>query len=468
MARILLATISLLVATLFTAAVASLEEQVPVALNPVARNIHEDQDHAADNFFQQVHAIGGSHAFRFRIERVAVGPRRLGHVVKKIQAWSSRDRINAVQLTFSDGHVRKIGDSIGHRDQGSITLDYDNGERVTGLWIWGNGAGQYCGAFKIVTNRNQEFFPKMYGWPLKQVYGMQVGSGIILGAHGYAQDDVNALGFLMMRKVIDTLLVIEKDDYEDLSRFATPRLVTSFNDSLENIDAEPDWIEFSQKATKKGSRSWSVNYGVTVGFQGRIQAGVPEVVEGEVTTRVDISESNEHSHSEEDGKIAERKRRVSIPGRRRVWVRAYHYETDVRALPFRGSLIHYLEGSYKFVTGVQGVYRGVSISSFKQTSVELAIYDPATGVWTSKDATVCTSQRLECDKLMWCHWAHDHAKTSWQSSTFCQQKNDVTRSGGSCAVCELCAQKCRESFNSDSAALCETKRQWGWNNNKCV
>uniref|UniRef100_A0A3P9JCQ1 Jacalin-type lectin domain-containing protein n=1 Tax=Oryzias latipes TaxID=8090 RepID=A0A3P9JCQ1_ORYLA len=82
---------------------------------------------------------------------------------------------------------------FGKPEGGFSQMEYQDGEQIKSLSLWGNGAGTRLGAIRIRTTLSQEFFPKMTKWNLKKEYPIDVGSGICLGVLGKGGDDIDIL-----------------------------------------------------------------------------------------------------------------------------------------------------------------------------------------------------------------------------------------------------------------------------------
>ena len=149
--------------------------------------------------------VGGNGGHQFLRHRIHVGH---GQAVVRIDVWVTYKSIGGILLTFSDGTDNLIGrggPKHKHEYFGHIALDYEHGEVVNAISIWGNGSGTRCGAFRIWTNRGQDFFPRMTKWRILDTskYPIDTGPGVILGAEGREGHDIDALGFLMLNEIED-------------------------------------------------------------------------------------------------------------------------------------------------------------------------------------------------------------------------------------------------------------------------
>lgn len=333
---------------------------------------------------QEFHRIGGSGGSYFQKDQI-----REEAVVEKIEVWSYRNSLAAVHLTFSNGHVEKIGDRGSHKYQGSFTIDYASGERVTELSIWGNGAGTRCGAFRIKTSKNTVFHPKMWKWGLKTEYKMNVGGGIILGAWGKSTGVVNSLGILMLRKVSAANLEIPSTGYQQSpSQLSPPRLVSVLAPGHQNpsgTDNPRGLIKFTRE--KVNSHEWTVTAGLKIGKEFTVTAGVPNVAQAGLTASWELSLSSSYARTWTESQSTEVSIPYTVPAYSQVDVSVSYFEGVVSHLPFEGKMQHLLEGGESFYTSVRGYYKGVSTTHYEQTTKITHRYDPINHRWIETDGS---------------------------------------------------------------------------------
>ena len=87
------------------------------------------------------------------------------NVVTRVDAWCGKNIITGIRLTFSEGlkdnSIAIIGEERGRYFE-NINFDYDSGELITSISIWSNSEGTGLGAFRIKTNKDKDFFPKIH------------------------------------------------------------------------------------------------------------------------------------------------------------------------------------------------------------------------------------------------------------------------------------------------------------------
>ncbi|RVE75192.1 hypothetical protein OJAV_G00014580 [Oryzias javanicus] len=197
-----------------------------------------------------------------------------GATLKKIWVWTGGWQVKAVKVWLTDGRVQQFGNEGGEFSE----FEFQDGEQITSLSLWGNGAGTRLGAIKFWTNQSREFFPKMTDWGLKTEYPIDVGSGICLGVFGRSGSDIDNMGFMFINTIKSTKLT---NVYYPTLHQVIPQIATEEIKSLtytNDTDVTQSYtVQTSKKITEKSS--WSVKNKMETTFSVNVQAGIPEVVE---------------------------------------------------------------------------------------------------------------------------------------------------------------------------------------------
>ncbi len=258
-------------------------------------------------------------------------------------------------------------------DQHRGVFEFQSGERVTALSIWGNAAGTRCGAFKIKTSKNREYFPQMYDWGLKQEYPMDVGSGFLCGLYGGAGSDIDKLGFAFLQPVKNS--VLKNVSYPTLSSDligTTP--VTIDRITIDNLSGTvPQESKLSGKESVIVSREWGTTTGLEASITTSVSAGIPEV--GEASVEATLKVSQEFSFKRTETKEVERKvdHTVTCPAHQLLRATATTY-IDKLDLPYTATLEVELETGAKFSYDVNGIYRGTTV---RDIFLEFEVLDAA-------------------------------------------------------------------------------------------
>uniref|UniRef100_A0A8C7PGJ5 Jacalin-type lectin domain-containing protein n=1 Tax=Oncorhynchus mykiss TaxID=8022 RepID=A0A8C7PGJ5_ONCMY len=196
-----------------------------------------------------------------------------GATLKKIGVAVEGWQVKAVRAELTDGRVATFGEAKTFTE-----FEFDLGERITKLSLWGNGAGTRLGAIKFTTSNKREFFEKMTSWGLKKEYTIDVGSGICLGLQGRSGSDIDCMGFVFINAVNSTVLTDMK--YPTLSLFkpqVTPEYVKSVSHHNDTSLVQEESITYSKTLTK--TSSWSVSNKIESTLNVSVKAGIPDLVE---------------------------------------------------------------------------------------------------------------------------------------------------------------------------------------------
>lgn len=118
-----------------------------------------------------------------------------GSSLQKIWVWLGESQVKAVRARLTDGREETFGVPDGQYQE----FEFNPGELITSMSLWGNGVGTRLGAIKFSTNYPRSFFVKMTSWGLKTEYPIDVGSGSCLGIEGRCGADIDCMGFLFRK-----------------------------------------------------------------------------------------------------------------------------------------------------------------------------------------------------------------------------------------------------------------------------
>ncbi|XP_021422817.2 aerolysin-like protein [Oncorhynchus mykiss] len=215
-----------------------------------------------------LHLIGGGGGTYFEFHGMDNGA-----TLKKIGVAVGDSQVKAVRAELTDGKVATFGDANTFNE-----FEFNLGERITKLSLWGNGTGTRLGAIKFKTSENREFFEKMTSWGLKTEYTIDVGSGICLGLQGRSGSDIDCMGFLFIKTIKSSVLT--DMEYPTLSLFkpqVTPEYVKSVSHQNDTPLVLEKSITYSKTLTK--TSSWSVSNKIEFTLNVSVKARIPDLVE---------------------------------------------------------------------------------------------------------------------------------------------------------------------------------------------
>ena len=301
-----------------------------------------------------------------------------GLVVTGIEAWAGEWMLRGIRITFSDGSVVVRG-ACKEKHCGGISIDYLSGETVTGLSIWGNGAGTRCGAFRITTSKGKVFFPQMTKWGLKTEYKMNTGAGVILGVIGGGGSDIDRLGFLMLDTVSTTVLT----EFEyDLNKVPLPENKSAYDITIPNPSrTDSDQGHVTKDVEKLRGGEWFIKAGAKYGQEYKVKGGVPAIAEVEATSKWEVSVEGGYTSKWSDNE----KESVSIPliapALTKTRIVYSYFQGKVDGCPFVATIKYYLQGGGIWDCEVRGFYDGIDTTRVVGTSYLIARWDEENGKW---------------------------------------------------------------------------------------
>ncbi|XP_026224001.1 aerolysin-like protein [Anabas testudineus] len=311
------------------------------------------------SYLSPLHVIGGQGGGHFHFTGESTGA-----TLKKIWVWVGGWQVKAVKVWLTDGRSQQFGNSDGNFTE----FQFEDGEHISSLSLWGNGAGTRLGAIKFRTSRSREFFAHMTDWPLKTEYPIDVGSGICLGLTGSAGSDIDCLGFVFLDSVKSTVLT--NVHYPTLHQ-VIPQIATEEIKSLtytNKSDVEQSYTAETSKTIKKKS-SWSVTNKLEATLSIEVKAGIPEIAE--VGTGFSFTMGTESSYGLENSEERTEKFTfpVKVPPRKTVVVDVTIGRATVD-LPYTGTVEITCHNGHVLRFDTKGTYKGVTYTDAKTTVTE--------------------------------------------------------------------------------------------------
>ncbi|KAM9506579.1 aerolysin-like protein isoform 1-T2 [Salvelinus alpinus] len=286
-----------------------------------------------------------------------------GATLKKIGVAVDCWQVKAVRAELTDGRVATFGNANTFHE-----FEFDLGEHITKLSLWGNGAGTRLGAIKFTTSQNRQFFEKMTTLPLMTEYTIDVGSGICLGLQGRSGWDIDCMGFLFINTIKSSVLT--DMEYPTLSLFkpqVTPEYVKSVSHHNNSSLVQEESITYSKTLTK--TSSWSVTNKIESTLNVSVKAGIPDLVD--VSPGFSLTVGVEQSTSLQKTETITESDTITVkipPGKTmdvEVTVGRANIDLDYRATV----KVTCMNGS-QLVFPSNGIYTGVSYTSARVSTKE--------------------------------------------------------------------------------------------------
>jgi hypothetical protein len=140
-----------------------------------------------------------------------------GTVVRGVEVWGSKDRISGIFLTYSNqDHSHLIGAREGDYHQ---ALDWDPFTvSVTRVVLWSDRDARQLGGIRIELSNGDTLEMKVDKISGK-AFSPDVGSGILLGGWGRADDHITAWGWLFLESKVDKIQIGDFNWDQDQDEF---------------------------------------------------------------------------------------------------------------------------------------------------------------------------------------------------------------------------------------------------------
>ena len=309
---------------------------------------------------------GGGNAFYYGLDPQQ-GPKS-GVVVRSLKAYCDGNTMRGLEVELTDGSKHTFGMVAGTPTD---TFYIAEGEKVTSLKLW---AGTYLsgrsGGFELTTDQKRTFSvdpPDRIGEP----YQPEIGSGILVGVFGKCGNDIDCLGFGLLRRIESAQLInVQYPDISTLLVTTTPREIKTITyDNSEGTTAQTVTLEGSE--TVDTSESWSVTAGMEVSVvkQTEVKAGIPiiQAVDSKVSVSVTMSVSGRTNMQTTEQAFSFP---IKVPPGKRIQATATLYEGDIDT-KYTATMVYNLDSGKSFNYKVNGAYSGISVSQIVVTNTAL-------------------------------------------------------------------------------------------------
>ncbi|KAL1250746.1 hypothetical protein QQF64_018542 [Cirrhinus molitorella] len=308
-----------------------------------------------------LHLIGGDggHEFEFTDSN--------GDSLHRMWVWVGPSEVKAVRAWLSDGRNETFGKPAGDYTE----FEFQPGERITTLSLWGNGIGTRLGGIKFKTNYDRHFSVKMTKWVLKTEYPIEVGSGFCLGLVGRCGYDIDCMGFLFLKAIQS--VVVSNVSYPTLSQIIPKvaveeiKCVTFKNNTSVS---QQQTVETSKKIIK--TNSWSVSKNISATFSVEVKAGIPGIAEFSTGFSTTVGGENTYSCEYTTEKTETLTTNIDVPQGKKVDVRITIGRCSFD-LPYTGTMIMTCKDGSVFSFQTQGQYKGITYTDIKVDTKESVI-----------------------------------------------------------------------------------------------
>ena len=224
------------------------------------------------DYFTDNNASGGEFGSSFQFIKLE------GTILKKVKAWRQDWRIKGVEVFMSDGSSHLAGKREGEEYS---EFTFQSGERITKLNVQASAAkspqgNRRLGAIWFQTSNNNDWGIFSKNLEENGKYWPEVGSGICCGIFGAGGDDVDRLGFAMLRNIKESMVTNVQYPYLSTQIVATtPDTVAE--QEFSNGTSVAQTFELKGSKTVTITRSWSLSNTLSMTLQAKVTAGIPLV-----------------------------------------------------------------------------------------------------------------------------------------------------------------------------------------------
>ncbi|KAF2634120.1 hypothetical protein P280DRAFT_543952 [Massarina eburnea CBS 473.64] len=201
-----------------------------------------------------------------------------GRVVKGVEVWGSKDRISGIQLTYTnDDKSNMIGARAGVYHQ---SLDWDPATvTVSRAVLWSDKDARQLGGLRIELSNDQNLEMKVDKIS-SVVFSPDVGSGILMGGWGRADDHITAWGWMFLEDKVSKISIGDFKWDQDQKQFAKSQagikstVLTYDAHYTTTSNATTVGFDVPKSVTNSYSYSQSVSFTFGFGYQLEISAQV--------------------------------------------------------------------------------------------------------------------------------------------------------------------------------------------------
>mmetsp|Transcript_14265 Transcript_14265/g.15806 ORF Transcript_14265/g.15806 Transcript_14265/m.15806 type:complete len:381 (-) Transcript_14265:38-1180(-) len=285
-----------------------------------------------------------------------------GTTVERIDVWpkcGAHGGLRAIKVTLFNGMSKTFGQPVCST---SNSFTFKPGEYLVGdLILAGDGIGTRTGYIEFTTNLKRTF---KSGEP-HTLYHFPVQSGFLTGFFGRSGDDIDHLGFYVIKPIQSTSLTsMQYPTLASLETGLNPVEVAKY--SFCNDESIKQSYSETFKKTVGSDHCWSVTAGLSIEDDVTVTAGVPEVesVKDEFKWTVSVSTTFsgcEHQSSETDST-------VTIIGEPKHITKATFTQWASKLnLPFTAVLTLHLKDGKDFRFSTHGVYEGIYVTQVNES-----------------------------------------------------------------------------------------------------
>lgn len=310
-------------------------------------------------------AVGGDgsgHQFYYGVPSGTRGVPSSGTTIRSLQFWYNGNTVRGIEIRLSDGGQHTFGKL---EDSRTDRFYFSEGEEVSSLKIWSSDHGRgRCGRIELSTNQGRSFVvpSRATGDP----YVPEVGSGKLLGVFGRDGDDIDCLGFGLLRRIQSAKLTdIQYPTLDEQIIKTNPRVIKQL--AYDNLGDSQQKFTFSGSKEVTVTQTWSRTASMEFGISATVEASIPFLGSASSTSSLTLGGSKTYSRENVQKETDSFQYEVNVNPHTKVEAAATIYEGKIN-LDYTGNMAYFLDSGAEFSYQVKGCYSGVSVSKAQVTT----------------------------------------------------------------------------------------------------
>jgi hypothetical protein len=221
-----------------------------------------------------------------------------GALLRRIEVWAGDSSLVGVSSRLSNGREFVAGSTSWGA---SKAFEFEDGERISRLSLWGNGIGTRAGWIEFDTSHGRRFSHGMTGWGRKTEYHLDVGSGLCAGVQ------IDSIGFQFVKPLESATVIDLQYPLEELDNFTqgSREIIAVEHDNQSDVpvtfterakythtDSNSFSVGGGAKAALEYAKEWSFNVQIPI-FSAKTTQGSKSTfkISGELTTNMNRTTS---------------------------------------------------------------------------------------------------------------------------------------------------------------------------------
>eukprot|EP01097_Dermamoeba_algensis_P003620 TRINITY_DN2490_c0_g1_i5.p1 TRINITY_DN2490_c0_g1~~TRINITY_DN2490_c0_g1_i5.p1 ORF type:complete len:404 (-),score=83.69 TRINITY_DN2490_c0_g1_i5:130-1341(-) len=356
-------SVSLLLSVCFcdgTARLKSSSKAPPTVMGPRVNNSLQDSCYCAGGSVQLWNyetmplsntgagCIGGCGGGPFTIHEYSIP-------VQELNVWVDGDDFQAMSVKFFNGNRYTVGSIPARGPNQSIVFAL--GETIVGtMELCGNGHGSRTGYMDFKTSKGQEFKVGNEHTP----YYFDSGNSFLVGFFGQSGDQIDQLGFLMMKAVSDVQML--NVQYPTLNTYTSGLVPQIYKAALCNDDPSQPQTQTATFSKTVGSQwSFSMTFSLSFGFSFSVEGGLPGVVKETTGFSWQVGISSTYSLQENTAATKTMEFPVTVPPRSRIFATFSWWDSRCD-VPYTADLQYTFKDNSVVTFSYSDVYNGAYIT----------------------------------------------------------------------------------------------------------